>query len=70
MHDVTSMLLLSNVILGGRAVQCSMSDLGDEEQTGSYSIYFAEGETLAKQKQFTKAIESFTKVISYVRKIK
>lgn len=38
-----------------------MSDQGDDEQTGSYSIYFAEGETLAKQKQFTKAIESFTK---------
>lgn len=38
-----------------------MSDLGDEEQTGSYSIYFAEGEALAKQKQFQKAIESFTK---------
>ena len=39
-----------------------MSDLGEDEQTGSYSIYFAEGETLAKQKQFIKAIESFTKV--------
>ena len=39
-----------------------MSDLGeDEEKTGSYSIYFAEGEALAKQKQFQKAIESFTK---------
>lgn len=39
-----------------------MSDLGDdEEQAGSYSIFFAEGETLAKQKQFSKAIESFTK---------
>ena len=39
-----------------------MSLLGeDEEQTGSYSIYFAEGEALAKQQQFAKAIESFTK---------
>ena len=39
-----------------------MSDLGDDEgQSGSYSIYFAEGEALAKQQQFKKAIESFTK---------
>jgi tetratricopeptide (TPR) repeat protein len=43
-----------------------MSDLGeDEEQTGSYSIYFAEGEALAKQKQFQKAIESFTKALEF-----
>ena len=39
-----------------------MSDIGDDEQVGSYAIFFAEGETLAKQRQFTKAIESFTKV--------
>ena len=39
-----------------------MSELGDEDQIGSYSIYFAEGETLAKQRQFLKAIESFSKV--------
>ena len=38
-----------------------MSGVGDDDQTGSYSIFFAEGETLAKQKQFTKAVESFTK---------
>ena len=35
-----------------------------EEQIGSYSIFFAEGESLAKQGQYKKAIESFTKVIS------
>ena len=40
-----------------------MSELGEgEEQVGSYAIYFAEGETLAKQKEFKKAVESFTKV--------
>ena len=40
-----------------------MSELGEgEEQVGSYAIYFAEGETLAKQKEFKKAAESFTKV--------
>jgi hypothetical protein len=35
-----------------------------EEQIGSYSIFFAEGEALAKQGQYKKAIESFTKVTS------
>ena len=44
-----------------RGAGSSMSDLGEDEKTGSYSIYFAEGEALAKQKQFQKAIESFTK---------
>ena len=29
---------------------------------GSYAIFFAEGESLAKQKEYKKAIESFTKV--------
>lgn len=38
-----------------------MSELGDEDATGSYSIYFAEGDALAKQKQFQKAIETLTK---------
>ncbi len=33
-----------------------------EEQLGSFSIFFAEGEALAKQGQYRKAIESFTKV--------
>ena len=44
-----------------------MSDIGDDEPSGSYSIYFAEGDTLAKQKQFTKAVESFSKVSCVVR---
>ncbi len=39
-----------------------MSQFGDEEPEGSYSIFFAEGEMLAKQRQFQKAIESHTKV--------
>lgn len=33
-----------------------------EERVGSFSIFFAEGEALAKQEQYRKAIESFTKV--------
>lgn len=41
-----------------------MSDFGDEEQGGTFSIFFAEGEVLAKQEQYKKAIESFTKVTS------
>ena len=39
-----------------------MSDFGDDEQEGTFSIFFAEGEVLAKQEQYKKAIESFTKV--------
>ena len=43
-----------------------MSELGEgEEQVGSYAIYFAEGETLAKQKEFKKAVESFTKALEF-----
>ena len=38
-----------------------MSEYGDEPE-GTFSIYYAEGEALAKQRQFKKAIESFTKV--------
>lgn len=38
-----------------------MSEAG-EEQVGSYAIYFAEGDALAKQGEYVKAIESFTKV--------
>ena len=34
----------------------------EEGQVGSYAIYFAEGESLAKQGEYKKAIESFTKV--------
>ncbi len=41
-----------------------MSQFGDEELEGSFSIFFAEGEMLAKQGQYLKAIESFTKVSS------
>ena len=42
-----------------------MSDFGDGEQEGgTFSIFFAEGEVLAKQEQYKKAIESFTKVRS------
>lgn len=40
-----------------------MSDFGDDEQEGTFSIFFAEGEVLAKQEQYKKAIESFTKVL-------
>ena len=40
-----------------------MSQFGDEEQEGTFSIFFAEGEALAKQGQYQKAIESFTKVV-------
>ena len=39
-----------------------MSQFGDEEPEGTFSIFFAEGEVLAKQGQYQKAIESFTKV--------
>lgn len=39
-----------------------MSAFGDDEQEGTFSIFFAEGEVLAKQGQYKKAIESFTKV--------
>lgn len=42
-----------------------MSELGDEDATGSYSIYFAEGDALAKQKQFQKAIETLTKAMDF-----
>lgn len=38
-----------------------MSEFGDEPE-GTFSIFFAEGEALAKQRQYKKAIESFTKV--------
>ena len=38
-----------------------MSEYGDEPE-GTFSIFFAEGEALAKQRQYKKAIESFTKV--------
>ncbi len=41
-----------------------MSQFGDDELEGSFSIFFAEGEMLAKQGQYLKAIESFTKVSS------
>ena len=36
-----------------------------EEQVGSFSIFFAEGESLAKQGEYKKAIESFTKASYY-----
>jgi hypothetical protein len=39
-----------------------MSEYGDEPE-GTFSIFFAEGEALAKQRQYKKAIESFTKVL-------
>lgn len=32
------------------------------EEPGTFSIFFAEGESLAKQGEYLKAIESFTKV--------
>ena len=41
--------------------QIIMSEFGDEPE-GTFSIFFAEGEALAKQGQYKKAIESFTKV--------
>ena len=34
-----------------------------EERVGSYAIFLAEGESLAKQGEYIKAIESFTKVL-------
>ena len=34
----------------------------EEQVIGSYAIYFAEGDSLAKQGEYRKAIESFTKV--------
>jgi len=39
---------------------------GEEEgeDPASFAIYFAEGETLAKQGEYRKAIESYTKVRS------
>ena len=39
-----------------------MSELGEQE--GTFSIFFAEGDALAKQGQYKKAIESFTKVLT------
>lgn len=36
-----------------------------EGQVGSYAIYFAEGESLAKQGEYKKAIESFTKALEF-----
>ncbi len=41
-----------------------MSQFGDDEPEGSYAIFFAEGEMLAKQRQFQKAVESHTKVLT------
>ena len=41
-----------------------MSEYGDEPE-GTFSIFFAEGEALAKQRQYKKAIESFTKVTQF-----
>lgn len=38
-----------------------MSDIDEPE--GCFAIYFAEGEILAKQGQYTKAIDSYTKVL-------
>lgn len=38
-----------------------MSDVGDEP-VGTFAIHFAEGECLAKQGQYIKAIESYTTV--------
>lgn len=37
-----------------------MSENGEPE--GTFSIFFAEGEVLAKQEQYGKAIDSFSKV--------
>ena len=34
----------------------------NKEEPGTFAIFFAEGETLAKQGEYQKAIESFTKV--------
>ena len=45
-----------------------MSEFGDE-QGGTFSIFFAEGEMLAKQGQYRKAIESFTKVVQVLGRI-
>lgn len=39
-----------------------MSDVGDEPE-GTFAIYFAEGDVLANQEQYTKAIDSYTKVL-------
>lgn len=36
-----------------------------EQPVGSYAIFFAEGESLAKQGQHLKAIDSFTKVCNH-----
>lgn len=33
-----------------------------EQLAGSYAIFFAEGDNLAKQGEYRKAIDSFTKV--------
>lgn len=38
-----------------------MSEGGDEP-VGTFAIHFAEGDSLAKQRQFIKAIESYTRV--------
>ena len=40
-----------------------------DEQVGNFSIFFAEGEALAKQEQYRKAIESFTKVAYSLKNI-
>ncbi len=45
----------------------TMSQFGDEEPEGSFSIFYAEGEMLAKQGQYKKAIESFTKVCNNIQ---
>ncbi len=40
-----------------------MSDAGDEPE-GTFSSYFAEGDILANQGQYYKAIDAYTKVAS------
>lgn len=41
-----------------------MANFGDDEPEGTFSIFFAEGELLAKQGLYWKAIECFTKVLA------
>ena len=36
----------------------------NKEKPGTFAIFFAEGESLAKQGEYQKAIESFSKVSS------
>jgi tetratricopeptide (TPR) repeat protein len=36
-----------------------------EQVVGSYAIYFAEGDNLAKKKEFKKAIDAFTKALEF-----